>query len=186
MSGLQQLARLDLAFSLLCLQHRFRQPVTTISRWVSRTGDGHLYALLLTLVWWFGDKADALFSQSGVMAFAIELPLYWLAKNSFKRRRPHELTPLIRINFQPSDKYSLPSGHTAAAFLMATLIGACYPPFYLLALVFAVLIGLSRILLGVHFVTDVALGALLGIGAATLGLQLAGVPVAVAVSGVGG
>ena len=174
MVALQQLARLDLAFSLLCLQHRYQTPLARISRLVSRTGDGHLYALLLALGWWLGDYLGTMFSRTGLLAFALELPCYWLAKNSFRRRRPHELSPLISISFKPSDKYSLPSGHTAAAFLMATLIGHFFPAFYLLALCWAALIGLSRILLGVHFMTDVVLGALLGIGSATLAISLLG------------
>lgn len=175
----QHFARLDLAFSLLCLQHKFSQPVAKISRYISRTGDGHLYALLLALGWWFGhtstaDSTEAQFGKTGVWAFAIELPLYWLAKNSFKRRRPHELSQLIRLTFIPSDKYSLPSGHTAAAFVMATLIGHFYPEFYLVALLWACLIGMARILLGVHFISDVLLGALLGIVCAKMAMVAAG------------
>ena len=86
----QHFARLDLAFSLLCLQHKFSRPVSKISRCISRTGDGHLYALLLAMGWWFGqstqaDSTETQFSQTGLWAYAFELPLYWLAKNSFKR-----------------------------------------------------------------------------------------------------
>jgi undecaprenyl-diphosphatase len=177
----QHFARLDLAFSLLCLQHKFSQPVARISRCISRTGDGHLYAFLLALGWWLGQSTqtgshETQFSKTGLWAFALELPLYWLAKNSFKRRRPHELSQLIRLTFTPSDKYSLPSGHTAAAFVMATLIGQFYPSFYLLALCWACLIGLSRILLGVHFITDVLIGAMLGIACAKAAMMLTGVP----------
>lgn len=55
---------------------------------------------------------------------------------------------------------------------MATLIGQFYPEFYLLALSWASLIGLSRILLGVHFMTDVLIGALLGMACAHIALSL--------------
>ncbi|MCJ2375938.1 phosphatase PAP2 family protein [Vibrio sp. ZSDZ34] len=167
---MEAITRLDLAFSLFCLRHRFRHPVAKISRWVSRTGDGHFYAVLVLMIWRLDHHYGEDFTTCVLLAFAFELPIYWLAKNSIKRRRPQEISPFVEPFITPSDRYSLPSGHTAAAFLMATLISFFYPNFMLLSFVWAALIGSARILLGVHFLTDVLVGALLGVLSAKLAL----------------
>lgn len=172
MRSIDPIAKLDLAFSLFCLQHRFSHPVSRLSKAISHTGDGHLYILLGVLAWWFDGERGLLFLLVGLLAFSIELPIYWAAKNLFKRRRPQELSDLVTSFITPSDRYSLPSGHTAAAFLMATLVSYFYPSLDTFPFVWAILIGASRILLGVHFLTDVVLGALLGIGCARLALTL--------------
>lgn len=122
MKTMQPIARFDLAFSLLCLQHRFNLPVARVSKAVSHTGDGHLYALIGLLSWWFEPRAGHALLMTGLLAFLIELPIYWLVKNSFKRRRPAQISHLLTSYITPSDQYSLPSGHTAAAFLMAVLM----------------------------------------------------------------
>jgi undecaprenyl-diphosphatase len=97
------------------------------------------------------------------LAFAIERPLYWILKNVFKRNRPPDIIPCFQSIVKASDKFSFPSGHTAAAFLLATL---CYVFFGAIALplfIWAAMVGLSRIWLGVHFPTDILAGSCLGI-----------------------
>jgi len=150
----------DYRFSTLCLEHKFNVPVARISRWISRSGDGHLYVLIGLLIWLWDQRQGGAFLSTGLKAFALELPVYWVLKNSIRRRRPESLPAFI----VPSDRYSLPSGHTAAAFLMAGLISQFFPSLAPLVFAWAVLIGLSRVLLGVHFITDVLVGALLGTG----------------------
>lgn len=169
---MERIAAFDLAFSNFCLQHRFNYQVATISKAVSHSGDGHLYLLIGLLAWLLSPSVGALFLGCGLLAFAIELPIYWVLKNSFKRRRPEEYCAFLPAFITPSDRYSLPSGHTAAGFVMATLIGYFFPELTLFAYAWAVSIGVSRVLLGVHFLTDIVIGALLGISCAQLALTL--------------
>jgi undecaprenyl-diphosphatase len=67
---------------------------------------------------------------------------------------------------------SFPSGHAQAAFGTATYVSLVYPRLAVPAAVVAVLIGVSRIYLGVHFPIDVLAGALLGIGFSVCGFLL--------------
>lgn len=174
MRAIEPIAKFDLAFSLFCLQHKFSHQASRMSKVVSHTGDGHLYALIGVLAFMFGGLEGRSFLVVGLLAFVIELPIYWLAKNLFKRRRPQEFSDLVTSFITPSDRYSLPSGHTAAAFLMATVTGHFYVDLQLFAFVWATLIASSRILLGVHFLTDVVIGVLLGVGSAQLALVVVG------------
>lgn len=174
MRSFEPVTRFDIAFSSFCLQHRFSHQVAAISKAVSHSGDGHLYLACSLIAFFFGGHEGELFFWGVLLAFSIELPIYWLMKNSVKRRRPEELTPYIPAFITPSDRYSLPSGHTAAGFLFATLVGAFYPVLLPFAFTWACLIGTSRVLLGVHFLTDIVIGALLGMGSAQIVLSLLG------------
>ena len=156
----------DLQVCRVCLLHGYNRQQARVSRLVSRTGDGPLYAVLAALLWWQGEAEQELV-RLALLAFAIELPLYLLLKNSLKRQRPIGLPVFIT----PSDRYSLPSGHTAAAFLMATILAIGFPLWAPLLFGWAALVGASRLLLGVHYLSDLVAGALLGGGCAVLALS---------------
>lgn len=156
----------DLQVCRVCLLHGYNRQQARVSRLISRTGDGPLYAVLAALLWWQGE-AERELVRLALLAFAIELPLYLLLKNSLKRQRPVGLPVFIT----PSDRYSLPSGHTAAAFLMATILATAFPLWAPLLFGWAALVGASRLLLGVHYLSDLVAGALLGGGCAVLALS---------------
>ncbi|WP_232053844.1 phosphatase PAP2 family protein [Microbulbifer sp. GL-2] len=61
------------------------------------------------------------------------------------------------------DKFSLPSGHTSAAFLFITFMIIQAGPIWSLGYIWATGVGAARIGLGVHFPSDICAGALLGI-----------------------
>jgi undecaprenyl-diphosphatase len=62
----------------------------------------------------------------------------------------------------PPDRFSFPSGHSITAFAIAVSLGLFYPAIFPGLLFLAVSVALSRILLGMHFLTDVLAGAALG------------------------
>lgn len=137
---------------------QFRRTV----RAVSRSGDGPVYLLLGILMILLDGERGLEFFCFTLAAYCLDVPLYLFFKNVIKRDRPSVAIIDFDAWIVPSDKFSFPSGHTAAAFLFAWMIYHIYPDFALLAFVWASLVGLSRVLQGVHYPTDIFAGALLG------------------------
>jgi len=157
---LRKIQRLDISlFSWVLARPQFDLWLA-LAKPLSRSADGFLYPLIALLLYWQGLPAIA---AAMAVAFALERPVYWLLKNSCRRFRPPETLPGVVSAVVPSDRFSLPSGHTSGAFLTATIISAAFPALSLPCYLWAVGIGWSRICLGVHFPTDTAVGALLGI-----------------------
>ncbi|UJF21906.1 phosphatase PAP2 family protein [Shewanella sp. OMA3-2] len=134
---------------------------------VSATGDGHWYAYLSVAVLLLHSQGQSFFNLL-LLGFLIELPLYLMLKNAIRRQRPCYALVGFNGHFEPSDKFSLPSGHTAGAFVLASVIHVYFPVFAPLAYLWATTVGLSRIALGVHYPLDILAGILLGIGSVTL------------------
>jgi undecaprenyl-diphosphatase len=83
-------------------------------------------------------------------------------KNGLQRRRPQEIVPSFSALVVPSDRFSFPSGHTSAAFCLATLTGIVFGGPFLTLYGWACGVGLSRVLLGAHFPGDIIAGATVG------------------------
>lgn len=167
-TALQQLdVYLFQKFNLLC-----HQRIKQLSVGISKTGDGYLYAAIAAYLYFVGVTNASAFFYMAIAAFAFELPLYLAFKNTLKRARPFNSINNFHSHISPSDKFSMPSGHTSAAFVFATLISYYFPAWGMFAYSWACLIGLSRILLGVHFPGDIIAGALLGYGCAEFALAV--------------
>lgn len=106
--------------------------------------------------------------QIGLQIFLAELiqmalGVYFL-KPLIARTRPFVVDPTIQLIIKAPSSYSCPSGHsgTAFAFAFALVFSNCPKYVKIFALMFAAVVGFSRLYLQVHFPTDVLLGAMLG------------------------
>ncbi|MGS2716554.1 phosphatase PAP2 family protein [Eionea flava] len=162
---LQYIHHVDLYTFDWCLKRKHHRRIVSISRWVSRTADGYLYAFATIMAAYFyrWDIVKIL-----AITFSVERLCYFFLKNKLKRNRPPQVIPGYQSIIKPADQFSFPSGHTSAAFLVGT-IGVTYDPIYwLLLLLWAPLVGISRVMLGVHFPTDIVAGSILGISIAQI------------------
>lgn len=162
MRVLENIQQYDLRMLLWFGRTRYFPHLIGTARAVSRTGDGYLQVFLpLALLISYPQLGEP-FANLVIAAFIIERPLYFVLKNTLKRRRPPEALPDFTSIIQASDQFSFPSGHTMAAFLfagVATLhFGAAALPIYL----WAGAVGCSRVILGVHFPSDILAGAAIG------------------------
>jgi len=132
----------------------------------TRGGDGWLWYLAGLAVWLFGgDKRLAAIATAGLAAF-LGVCCFILLKNVSGRKRPCAIEPHCWAELLPPDQFSFPSGHTITAFAVAVTFSSFYPGASVLFLFCAVSVAISRILLGMHFLSDVVAGAMIGTGLA--------------------
>ena len=83
-------------------------------------------------------------------------------KRRFRRTRPCDLAPHPLFHVRPPDAFSFPSGHTMNAFAIATVLALSFPSLAPALVLLAASIGVSRVVVGLHFPSDVWAGAALG------------------------
>lgn len=146
----------------------------TVNRWrpprwmrmwmiaATRGGDGWLWYAVALVVGLFGGPERFVALGAATASSAVGVALFLKLKRLCGRKRPCALEPHCWATLLPPDQFSFPSGHTITAFAVAISLGAFYPALLASLLFCAISIAASRILLGMHFLTDVIAGA--GIG----------------------
>ena len=139
----------------------------------SRLGDGVIwYALMLVLPLVYG-AAGLNVALIMLTTGAVNLAAYKFLKRTFVRERPFIRHAGISLAAAPLDRYSFPSGHTLHAVAFTWQICAAFPELGFALVPLALAIAGSRVVLGLHYPTDVLVGALLGALTGAAGAALA-------------
>ena len=143
----------------------------TLAVFFAHSGDSWFWGLGLLLLWWLGDsfwKQWSLLLFAGIAVLAI---IVLTIKFTVRRRRPEGEWGGI---YRSTDPHSFPSGHAARSFLIAVLVIGLGPAWLAILLcLWAPLVSLARVAMGVHYVSDVVAGALLGMIVGLIGTQVA-------------
>jgi len=136
----------------------------------AHSGDSWFWALGLLLIWIFGVplwKQWAAVQFGGIMIMAI---IVLIVKFSVKRKRPEGEWGLM---YRSTDPHSFPSGHSARSFLIG-MMAIFLTPHWLgfILIIWAILVALGRVAMGVHYLSDIFVGALLGILGGWVGFKI--------------
>ena len=142
----------------------------TLASVLAHSGDSWFWLAGFILIWLLGPPSWRPMVQSLVIAILLTAVLVLILKFSVRRRRPEGSWGNIYRN---TDPHSFPSGHAARAFMIAVVASALAPAWLAVLLwVWAPLVAIARVAMGVHYVSDIIAGAILGILVAWIGLQI--------------
>lgn len=139
-----------------------RRVAIALLEWVSRLGDGMLWYLIIGLLALIGGPRGRLCAVQMVTAGFVCLVTYKALKRWASRPRPFECCPGIQARSYVLDRFSFPSGHTLHAVGFTLMLTFHYPLFGAVLWVFTALVAFSRVVLGLHYPSDVLAGALVG------------------------
>ena len=141
-----------------------------IAAFLAHSGDSWFWAAALIIFWFFSNstlKQWEVVEFFGILGLAVAV---LAIKFLVRRERPQGEWGGI---YRTTDPHSFPSGHAARAFLIAVLGTALGPAWLAIMLwIWAPLVSLARVAMGVHYLSDVIAGAILGILVALVGLQI--------------
>jgi membrane-associated phospholipid phosphatase len=171
---------MSLAERLLQLDARYSERLSiaenpgllqNIARFLAHSGDSWFWILGLAVLWLVGDefwKLRAMIMLAGILLTAL---IVFTIKFTVRRRRPAGEWGAI---YRKTDPHSFPSGHSTRAMMLAVVAVGLGPAWFGLVLaIWAPLVVLARVAMGVHYLSDVLAGALLGLILGLIILRLA-------------
>ena len=166
----KKIAEFDNRVSVYWTNRHFSEKVNDRLRFYVRLGDGYIWgAFALFVLVMVGWEAFLPILWQALMALAVSLIIYEVVKLNTKRPRPFAANPQIKAEVPPLDKYSFPSGHTMNNLAVASAVFYSVPQYGWVMLVLPLTWGLLRVYFGVHWLTDILCGFVLGIVSFVLG-----------------
>jgi undecaprenyl-diphosphatase len=165
---------MDMTAMLTFIAHRDHTLMRRINRWpaprwirvwmlcATRGGDGWLWYGMGLVILLFGGDERFLAVGAAALAAAVGVTLFLRLKKATGRKRPSAFEPHCWATLLPPDQFSFPSGHTITAFAVSVSLSMFYPDLAIGLGFCAVSVALSRILLGMHFLSDVIAGGVIG------------------------
>lgn len=163
MTLLERIEAIDLAFLKKWNSLNLPNAITFPLIFLVRIGDGWIWFLIAFYLW---KTLPIPLLQTAVvhslLTIAISLAIYWPIKLLVRRKRPYDsglgVTPMV----PPLDKYSFPSGHTMNNLAVALTVSLYIPHLLIPAILVPITMGILRIRFGVHYLSDITGGVVLG------------------------
>lgn len=169
MTFFQKLLNLDWQYSERLRVAENPGVLRSLASLLAHSGDSWLWGVGLALVWLLGSeylKQYAVILLIGILLTAV---LVFAIKFTVRRRRPAGEWGTV---YRKTDPHSFPSGHAARAAMLAVIAIGLGPPWFGVVLaIWAPLVMLARVAMGVHYLSDVIAGALLGLAVGLIGLN---------------
>lgn len=136
-------------------------PLDFLMKYITHLGSTTFTTLLSLFLFIYPKHEVRTIGREMVIVLLTTLLIVQFIKRMVNRPRPYiTLRDIIPIN-PPNCSYSFPSGHTCAAFSMALVLSKNFPPLSVVFITLAIMVGLSRVYLGVHYPTDTFIGGII-------------------------
>jgi undecaprenyl-diphosphatase len=142
----------------------------TVAAVLAHSGDSWFWWAALALLAWRGDAFWRSWALMVLICILVMAVIVLGIKFTIRRRRPEGEWGQF---YRSTDPHSFPSGHAVRAVLIAVLAIGMGPWWLVVILcIWAPLVVLARVAMGVHYLSDVVAGAALGLVAGLIGLQV--------------
>jgi undecaprenyl-diphosphatase len=163
MNATLRLPRLDRHVCVIANRWGTRRAVGVFFGAVSRLGDGVFWYALMATMAVLGGRHGALGAAHMAITGLAALALYRVLKRWTKRPRPFRGCPGVIAHIPPLDEFSFPSGHTLQAVSFSVVAVGYFPMLAPVVLGFSALIAMSRVVLGLHYPSDVLAAMAIGV-----------------------
>jgi undecaprenyl-diphosphatase len=136
-------------------------PLRSLASIFAHSGDSWFWLVGLGLVWWLGTDYWKHLALTLIIAILLTALVVFIIKFTVRRKRPEGEWGKF---YRSTDPHSFPSGHAVRAVMLAVVTLGLGPLWLgLILLIWALLVGLARVAMGVHYLSDVLAGMILGV-----------------------